>query len=577
MDSSPNSIMSRNSKIVLALLLLIVSIYGQVASHEFVNYDDGTYITANRDIQEGFSAKSLAWAFTSTYTGNWHPVTWLSHIFDYSVYGENPKGHHITNVAIHAANSLLLFWFLLLATGATWRSAFVAALFAVHPLHVESVAWAAERKDVLSAFFWLLTMHCYLRYVKAPSTGRYALIVLFLLLGLMSKPMLVTLPLILLVMDYWPLKRFDNFTDRRQFPRPLIIEKLPLFAIIMVSSLVTFYAQKVSGAVADLEMVYPSMRMANAAISSCTYIWKTFWPSGLAVLYPHPNNSVPVLPALLSGLFLITTAVLVFRSGRRHLIAGWAWFLITLLPVIGLVQVGRQAMADRYTYIPLIGLIIMISWGGAELLAARQAGRRAAGAIAAIVIAALSVAAWNQTGYWKNSYLLFEQALKVTNNNYVAHDGFGDALLERGRYAEALSHYKEALRINPDYADRVLVNYVEANSGLAGSLMKTGRFAEAANLYTDILAVRPNDIGALNNKAIAMAQQGRLDEAVPLLLKSIEVKPNDIGARLNLCLIFEQLGKIGEARAHAAKALEISPDNADARELMRRLSSKGNP
>jgi Tfp pilus assembly protein PilF len=423
----------------------------------------------------------------------------------------------------------------------------------------------------------MLTMLGYLRYTKAPSTGRYALVALFLSLGLMSKPMLVTLPLILLVMDYWPLKRFDNFTDGRQFPRPLISEKLPLFAIIMASSLLTFYAQKAGGAVADLDMVYPAMRIANAAISTCTYIWKTFWPSGLAVLYPHPNNSVPVLPALLSGLFLVATTVLVIRSGKRYLIAGWVWFLVALLPVIGLVQVGRQAMADRYAYIPQIGLFIMISWGGADLLAARQAGRRAAGAIAAIVIAALSVVAWNQTGYWKNSYTLFEQALRVTKSNYVAHDGFGDALLERGRYAEAISHYKEALRINPDYADRVLVNYVEANSKVAGSLMKTGRFADAALLYADILAVRPNDIGALNNKAIAMAQQGRLDEAVPLLLKSIEVKPNDMGARLNLCLILEQLGRTGEARTHAARALEISPDNTDAREMLRRLSSKGDP
>ncbi|MBI5140665.1 MAG: tetratricopeptide repeat protein [Nitrospirae bacterium] len=561
--------------------MLVVSIYGQVASHEFVNYDDGTYITANRDIQEGFSAKSLAWAFTSTYTGNWHPVTWLTHVFDYGVYGENPRGHHLTNVVIHAVNSLLLFWILLQATGATWRSAFVAALFAVHPLHVESVAWAAERKDVLSAFFWMLTMLGYLRYIKAPSTGRYALVALFLSLGLMSKPMLVTLPLVLLVMDYWPLKRIGMGQGSNPSIRPVIIEKLPLFALIIVSSLVTFYAQKVSGAVADLEMVYPSMRVANAAISAVSYIWKTLWPTGLAVIYPHPGNAVPVLPALLSVLFLVTVTVFVIRSGKRHLIVGWAWFLVTLLPVIGLVQVGRQAMADRYTYIPHIGLFILISWGGAELFRDHRLGSRsgktigAAGALCAIL--ALSFAAWNQTGYWKNSYTLFEQALRVTKNNYVAHDGFGDALLERGRYAEAITHYNEALRINPDYADRVLVNYVEANSKLAGSLMKSGKYAEAALLYADILNVRPNDIGALNNKAIAMAQQDRFEEAVPLLLKSIEVKPNDIGARLNLCLIFEQLGRIGEAHAHVTKILEMSPDNSDARELMRRLSTKGKP
>lgn len=559
---------------MMLLLLLVVSIYGQVASHEFVNYDDGTYITANRDIQEGFSAKSLAWAFTSTYTGNWHPVTWLSHIFDYSVFGENPKGHHLTNAAFHAINTLLLFRLLCLLTGSAWRSAFVAALFAVHPLHVESVAWAAERKDVLSAFFWMLTMLAYVRYVKASSTGSYSLIVVFLSLGLMSKPMVVTLPLVLLAMDLWPLKRLDINQPFVPVVRRLMIEKLPLFALVIVSGLVTFHAQKAGGAVADLDMVHPSMRIANAAIAYSAYIWKTFWPTGLAVIYPHPINAVPILPALLAGLFIVAVTVLVVRSGKPYLTAGWAWFLITLLPVIGLVQVGRQAMADRYTYIPHIGLFIMLSWGGADLFAARQTGRRAAIAIAAMVIGALSVVAWNQTGYWKNSYTLFEQALRVTKNNYVAHDGFGDALLERGRYAEAVSHYNEALRINPDYADRVLVNYVEANSKLAGSLMKTGKFAEAALRYADILKVRPNDICSLNNMAIAMAQQGRYEDAVPLLHKSIEVKPNDIGSRLNLCLVLEQLGRIGEARAHVSKVLEMSPDNADARDLMRRLSSK---
>ncbi|NIQ87873.1 MAG: hypothetical protein GWN93_01765, partial [Deltaproteobacteria bacterium] len=405
-------------------------------------------------VHKGLTRESFIWAFTTTDEANWHPLTWLSHMVDCQLYGLNPAGHHLTNVLLHSASTVLLFLILLGMTGSRWRSALVAALFALHPLHVESVAWVAERKDVLSTLFWMLTLWAYLAYTKRPERKRYLLIIVAFTLGLMAKPMLVTLPFVLLLLDYWPLKRIELGQSASGLPaanqpstiaeKPgaqafrLLLEKTPLFVLTAASSVVTFVVQKSEGAVGALE-VYPlKIRVANALVSYVSYIIKMIWPQNLAVFYPHPGQSLPMWQAVAAGILLVLISIAVIRAGRRqpYLPVGWLWYLGTLVPVIGLVQVGAQAMADRYTYVPLIGLFIMAAWGVPELMKKWHHRRVALVVSAALVLFALMTCARLQLRHWKNSIALLSHAHAVTAKSYLVHNNLGSALNELGKYDE---------------------------------------------------------------------------------------------------------------------------------------------
>jgi tetratricopeptide (TPR) repeat protein len=468
--------------ISLLLILAIIIAYSQVKNFDFVGYDDQEYVTENSRVKKGLTVEGLKWAFTSFHSANWHPITWLSHMLDCELYGLNPMGHHWTNLIIHMANTILLFLVLKLMTGAIWRSAFVAALFALHPLHVESVAWVSERKDVLSTFFGLLTMGAYYYYVKTSGLKNYLLVIIFLSLGLMAKPMLVTFPFVLLLLDFWPLKRFKLNNDRmlqtdrvtffgfQGFFR-LLLEKIPLVIPVVISCILTFLAQKNYGAVQALEALPLINRIANALISYSSYVLKMIWPSSLAVFYPY-SKDLPLWKTGMSCLLLLSVFVFVFRTmkAKPYLLVGWLWYIGTLVPVIGLVQVGEQAMADRYTYIPLIGLFIMVSWGMSDLTFKWHYRKIFLGVCAMIILAALTASTFFQTGHWKNGITLFENAIKVSENNYKAQNNLG-AAFSPVDLDKAIFHFKEALKIKPDY--------VMALYNLGTALSDKGNYDEA--------------------------------------------------------------------------------------------------
>jgi len=462
--------LARNQYLVILLLLGVTfGAFYRVLGGEFLRYDDDVYITLNPFVKAGLSRVGLIWAFATGYNANWHPLTWVSHMLDVEVFGMNAGGHHLTNLILHLANTMLLFLVLRRMTGFVWRSAFVAALFGVHPLHVESVAWIAERKDVLSTLFWLLTIWAYARYAENPTWTRYLPVVLFFGLGLMAKPMLVTLPFVLLLLDYWPLNRlsFGGKGERTVPVYDLFLEKVPLFAMTALSCLITFRAQQMGGAVGLLEKLPFAVRAGNALVAYTTYIGKMFWPKNLAVFYPHPGADLPVWQAVVAGLALVSITILVIRAGkpRPYLSVGWLWYLGTLVPVIGLVQVGAQAMADRYTYVPMIGLFIMLAWGLPGL-----GGKRLA-VPATLVVCALIAVTWRQVGYWRDSISLFRHAISVTEKNAVMHANLGLALRDRGRTDEAIREYREAIRIDPEFA--------QAHNNLAVALYFKGDYAEA--------------------------------------------------------------------------------------------------
>ena len=502
---------------ILVCLFLFIStliVYWQVREFHFVNFDDDKYVYHNRHVQEGFTLESVTWAFTTVHAMNWHPVTWLTHMLDCRIYGNNPGGHHYTNLLFHIANTLLLFLVFRKMTGDLWQSAFVAALFALHPIHVESVAWVSERKDVLSTFFWMLTMWSYIRYVEHPFVRRYLLVVLLLALGLMSKPMVVTLPFVLLLLDFYPLDRFklqpsnnSNSLQRSNFFH-LILEKVPLFVLVTMSSVITFYAQKMGGAVRSLQMYPIKVRIANALVSYIKYIEKMIYPSHLAVLYPHPVM-IPWWKIIGASFILVSVSFLAIRIVKQspYFAMGWMWYLGTLVPVIGLVQVGRQSMADRYTYVPLIGIFIIIAWGVPELVAKWRHKKLWLTVSATIYVTILMSMTWKQVGYWKNSMTLFKHTLEITSNNYVPYNNLGNALDEQGSTEEAIEHYLQALRIKPDFW---LAHY-----NLAVDLIRKGDIDEAIDHFRKALQINPGDIQVKNklnealNEALMMQQQNK--------------------------------------------------------------------
>ena len=483
------------SKRVLALLLLVsaLAVYWRVTNHGFVAFDDGLYVVDNAHVQAGLSTQNTLWALKSASAGNWHPLTWLSYMLDYELYGLNARGYHLTNLLFHLANSVLLFLVLCRMTGAQGRSAFVAALFGLHPLHVESVAWIAERKDVLCGLFFMLTLYAYARYTERPSSlARYLQVCLWLVLGLMAKPMLVTLPCVLLLLDFWPLARCASSESERLFEparvRRLTLEKLPLFLIVGASCVITWAIQHASRATSLVEGLTLDLRIWNTLLAYLGYVSRFLWPQNLAIFYPHPGQSVSIAAALASALLLIEISGLALRVARHrpYLAVGWFWYLGTLVPVIGLVQIGEQAMADRYMYLPLIGLAIMLAWGVPDLVARWRYPKALLPLAASLVLASAALLTWKQVGHWRDSVSLFERALQVTSRNHLAHTNLGVALTDREEYERAIHHYMEAIEIAPGYP--------AAHYNLATTLVRQDRCAEAIVHYALALRIRPDQV-----------------------------------------------------------------------------------
>ena len=569
------------------LVALTLGVFWPVSTHDFTNYDDDVYVMDNYHVRRGMTAEGAAWALTSADV-NWHPLTWMSHMLDCQLFGLRPGPHHVVNVLLHAANTLLLFLALARMTSAPWRSAFVAALFAVHPLHVESVAWVAERKDVLSTCFWMLTLLAYTRYVQRPSVARNLLVACTLALGLLSKPMLVTVPFVLLLLDYWPLRRLQSGSLRR-----LIVEKLPLLVLVVAASAVTVIAQTQMRAVGALQVLPLSQRVANALVAYVAYLAAAVWPSGLAVFYPHPRDTLAAWQVMGAAVLLGAISFLVMRSARSrpYLAVGWLWYVGTLVPVIGLVQVGRQAMADRYTYVPLIGIFIMVAWGVPELIAGWARSAVALRTAAAATIGALAVCTVLQLGHWKNSVALFEHALAVTRNNYLAHGNLGQAFAEQGRFAEAIPHYQEALRLAPDdtvvrrnlgaaldqqgripealeyltEAVRLNPHDAKAHSNLGSVLSKLETPADFVSEFTTALRLDPYSQKAHNNLGEALIRHGRAAEAIPPLTTALRLKPDYPEAHNNLGVALATQGRLADAIAQFSEALRLRPDYPGAR------------
>ena len=517
--------------VCICLTALTWVVFGQVLWHDFINYDDPRYVYENTKITGGLSISGIAWAFSHIHSMNWHPLTTISHMLDCQLYGLNAGWHHFTNVLLHTLAAILLFLALQQMTDAVWRSAFVAAVFAIHPLRVESVAWVAERKDVLSGVCFMLTLLAYVYYTRAPSLRRYLAVVLVFVLGLMSKPMLVSLPLVLLVLDYWPLRRIERHTSDtgRQLFMP-VLEKIPLIALSAVSSVVTFLVQK--GAVGWTEDLPILERINNAAVSYVLYIWQMFWPMNLAVFYPHPENRLPLWEIISSLLLLIciTAVAIVLRKKRPYLITGWLWYLGMLVPVIGLVQVGWQGRADRYTYLPQIGLYIAITWAVADLTSLWRRQRTILSAAAILVIGALGLCAWVQTSYWRDSETLFRHALAVTVNNDVAENNLGIVFLRQGKVDEAISLLQTAVDLRPDNSP--------AHENLAKALLQKGQVADALIHYRKLLELQPDNIEVHNIVGTVLIQQGRVGEGVEEWQKVLAVQPDNGNAMSNLAWVF---------------------------------------
>jgi Flp pilus assembly protein TadD len=637
--------------LAVLLVLVTVALYWPATSHDFVNYDDDLYVTDNAQVMSGLTWNSLKWAWLNPVAANWHPVTVLSHMTDCQVFGLKPWGHHLTNVLLHALNAALVFALLQQMTGLRWRSLFVAGLFAFHPLRVESVAWVAERKDMLSGFFGLLALIFYARYaqrsvisnqwpvtgsqspkVAGPNNGPrtrdhrllitdhrslfYLLSLFCFALGLMSKPMLVTWPLVMLLLDYWPLRRMKNAECRMQnvatadtqhttrntdhvsrftlhapisTPLRLVTEKLPFFALAALASLMTFVVQQHGGAMKGAEKLALGVRIGNALISYARYLGKLFWPTDLAVFYPHPGYWALGKVLLAGGLVLGVSGLLwTWRRRIPYLLVGWLWFLGTLIPVIGLVQVGKQAMADRYTYLPSLGVLVLVVWGACDLTRRwryRVPGLSALGGAAIVFCLALTR---QQLKIWKDGEVLFRHALQVTGSNYVAHKFLGDALDKKGQLDEAISHYQEALRLKPDDAlvynnlgvafdkkgqsEDAIRQYREiirlepdrpfAHYNLGNALLKKGQLDEAIIQYQEALRLKPDYADAHNNLGNALGGKGQTDAAIDQYRQAVHLKPEDAFAHNNLGAALERQGLTDEAIIQYQEAVHLNPENA---------------
>ncbi|PKN29551.1 MAG: hypothetical protein CVU64_07660 [Deltaproteobacteria bacterium HGW-Deltaproteobacteria-21] len=539
--------------VALSLFLLALFVYWPVLHHDFIIWDDYDYIVNNPFVSSGLSVKNAVLAFTSSHSSNWHPLTWISHMLDVELYGVNPGLHHWNNVLLHSANTALLFFLLYNMTGAIWRSAFICAFFSLHPLHVESVAWVSERKDVLSTFFWMLSLLAYLSYARRQNLKTYALTFLFFACGLMSKSMVVTLPFVLLLLDYWPLGRFRDLREKgKGLPRiffHLCMEKIPFFVLSGCSSILTFLVQKEWGAVASSSALPLDARLSNAVISYVRYIVKMFWPVDLSAFYPFPQNPWSFHLAASALLLLTALSILVLASRRPHLFVGWFWYLGTLVPVIGLVQVGPQAMADRYTYIPHVGLLIALVWSIYDLC------RRPRiivwiSTLSGLLILLLGLSTRSQLGYWQDSVSLFSHAIHVTQNNPRAHFHLGEALFSQGKIDEAVWYYTEAVRISPE--EPLFLN------GLASAQLAKGQYEEALLHLHEAIRIRPGYAEAMANIGSALWQRGDAEGAILYLRKTLDIKPSPEANHL-LGLVFSGQGELDKAISNYRQALEMKP------------------
>jgi tetratricopeptide (TPR) repeat protein len=557
-QQKPPAPVAKNLRLaVLFLFLLTALLYAPVRHHEFVTFDDDDYVTENGRVRSGLSADNIHWAFTQSHASNWHPLTWISHMVDCQLWGLDAGGHHVTNALLHCLNSVLLFLLLHSMAGRYWLSAIVAGLFALHPLHVESVAWVSERKDVLSTFFALLTLLAYARYVKesnvksSKTKSFYILALALFACGLMSKPMLVTLPFALLLLDYWPLARFSNYPSFR-----LMREKLPFLALTILSCVVTFVVQRNSGATLSLQWIPIPERLANASMSYIGYLSKTFWPADLAVFYPFPGSIVAGRVILSVVLLLFITALAVAgRKSHPWLPVGWFWFLGTLVPVIGIVQVGGQAMADRYSYIPHIGLLVALVWGVADFLSKIRLPRVVLIGATSCILLALTATTFVQLRHWRNSIALFNHAIAVTGGSAPAHHGLGLAYWKLGKVVEAEHHYREALRFNPIF--------VEAHSNLGFLLYNKNQINEAISQYQEALKVQPTSPDVRNNLGLALMAAGRREEAIALFEQILQSHPDFSKAHNNMGIARLNEGNVNDAIAHYRAALRIAPDSPD--------------
>ena len=563
--------------LAVILGLLAIVLYWPVTRNEFVNYDDDRYVSSNVHVQNGLTLENIKWAFCRPINGNWHPLTMLSHMLDCQLYGLKPWGHHLTNLLLHALNTVLLFLLFRRLTGAVWRSAAVAALFACHPLHVESVAWVAERKDVLSACFGFLALLFYVRYAQGNQAQEtepradpitfylspsYWLAWFFFALGLMSKPMLVTWPFVLWLLDYWPLERFKS---GRVWS--LVMEKIPFFILTVAASVVTYIIQQQEGAMPPLEILPLGMRFENALISYGRYLLKMLWPTKLAVFYPY-HGYWPLGWVLLSGIGLAGVSVLFWVKRRSHpfLLVGWLWFVGTLVPVIGLVQVGGQSIADRYTYIPLVGILVFVIWGVSELSRCWQHRLLMLSLMGSAAILLCSVLTRQQMGYWKNSEMLFRHTLAVTDDNYVAHNNLGGTLNDQSQTNAAIAQFQEALLINP--------NCAEAHINLGLVLTEKNQTDAAIGEFQKAIRLKPINADAHNNLGSSLALKGQTNEAIGEFQEAIRLNPDYANAHYNLATALLNQGQTDEAIRQFQEAVRLLPGDAEAHYKLGNLLSK---
>ncbi len=535
-----------------ALALTTLVVFWQVHSFEFINYDDPGYVSQNSDVHAGLSGRGIIWAFTALQQYNWHPITWLSHMLDCSLFGPNPHWHHFTNLLLHILNTLLLFIVFKQMTGEIWPTAAVAAAFALHPLHVESVAWISERKDVLSTFFWLVTMICYARYAKKPDAKRYLLTLFIFALGLMSKPMLVTLPFVLLLLDYWPLDRLNS-----TILSTLIREKMPFLALSTISCVVTFIAQRRGGAVIAISRIPFDTRLANAVISYVKYIAKMFRPTHLAFYYPYPSGKFPYWQVAGAALTLLAVSIIILLYGRKYkyLLTGWLWYIGTLVPVIGMVQVGEQTMADRYTYVPLVGLFIIIAWAFKDLSVNWPKRKIILTTLLLAASAALAVLTSEQLRFWRDNNSLLVHALSVTKGNYLAHNNMGVALLEKGRFSEAMAHFRQAIKLRPIYPDTF------NNLGVCYSHL--GQYEESIQAFKKAIELKPDYADAQYNLGTVFYEMGQYNQAINVFKQAVKFKPRDAWIHFGIGAAYLKLGEKKSALAEYEILRKLDAEKAD--------------
>jgi protein O-mannosyl-transferase len=535
--------------IVILLIVAICAAFGRTVGHDFINFDDNVYVTENSHIRSGISPNEISWAFSTKYFNLWLPLTLLSFMLDYQLYGLNAGGYHLTNLILHILSTLLLFWLFNRMTQAVWKSAFVAALFALHPLHAESVAWIAERKDVLSAFFWMITLCLYVFYTEKPAVKRYLLVIFSFILALLSKPMVVTLPAVMILLDYWPLKRFASRKGTTDLILWQLKEKLPFFILSLILVIITLYSP---GTSITKNFSDPS-QLAKASVNFVMYLGKTFWPHDMAIYYPfNMDVSTGRIWGAVSLIVIISAAVIIIAKRMPYLFVGWMWYVITLMPVVGIIQIGTHAMADRYHYLPSIGIGIVVAWGIPFLIKSENIHKKVLLPTGIAIMTLLAILTWQQCGYWKNSITLFGRALQVTKNNYIAHNHLASALVKNRKFEEAIYHYNEAIRINPIYADAYY------NRGIA--YYTIGQKKRALEDFTEAIRMIPESsksASAYHNIGTTYFDLGQHQFAIDNFSKAIALKPDYADAWNNRAFVYLNTGNISSGCGDARKACEL--------------------